>query len=453
MEGNSDKTIKKIIELFGEPDVKEFADDINKAYKLTQRSKSLNCILSKYEKKQLNKEICNAILEDVISALLKDRRDFPLFMKIYMNTADDLNSDCLRKHFILKDSKPKKMEDDDTSNGYLKFTIDLSCLFSDDKFFHKFIKGMLKYFLLCFNNDYLNEFLEIKYFKNLEKSSEYTANIPLIVYSLDKMLLNMRRILSQESKVKLSLQEKNNEKMTKNKYRVLCVKAHAHQMKDVLDIYDKCENNNQIMSEIEELYKNKGEALELLALMDMIQEYIENEKSKTNKKDLEKSIALKNTELYSYSKDIQELKKNINTLLEKTKNLEAKDKNKSNEINSQKNEINILKQKVDFIEPIVISLISRKVINYSICKILDKYKKVISITVKYNEKNEPRYDISFIDSVNKIKKDEANNFLNTLFERKALFNEDSHLERKELPSFITNIWELVKKSLNLEKKN
>jgi len=46
---------------------------------------------------------------------------------------------------------------------------------------------------------------------------------------------------------------------------------------------------------------------------------------------LENSIALKDTKLYTNSKDIQKLKENINGLLIKTNELETKDKNKSKE--------------------------------------------------------------------------------------------------------------------------
>ncbi len=44
---------------------------------------------------------------------------------------------------------------------------------------------------------------------------------------------------------------------------------------------------------------------------------------------MENSIALKDTKLYTNSKDIQELKEKINGLLIKTNELETKDKNKS----------------------------------------------------------------------------------------------------------------------------
>ena len=54
--------------------------------------------------------------------------------------------------------------------------------------------------------------------------------------------------------------------------------------------------------------------------------------------------------------------------------------------------------------------------------------------------------------MNEVKKDDANDFLDTLFEKKKLYNADSHLEGKELPCFIPDIWDMVKKNINLGKK-
>ena len=242
------------------------------------------------EKKIINKETYKPMFEEIISSLHK-RDDFPLIIDIYMNTIDDLAADCLRKHLILKKSKPKKIqEDNDSSNGYIKFGIYLSCLNDDDQYYHKFLKGILKYFKLCFENDYLYQYLQ--------------------------------------------------------------------------------------------QYKNNSKNSELFVLQDLVQDYLKIEKSEKYIKVLEKSIPLKDTEIYSNSKDIQELKENINGLLITTNELEIKDKNKSKEINELKKkdeekskEIKELKKRVDFIEPIVISLICRKAINYCICKILDKYNQ------------------------------------------------------------------------------
>ena len=55
---------------------------------------------------------------------------------------------------IFEKSKPKKIQDNDTLNDYIKFGIYLSCINNDDQLHHKFLKYILKYFLLSFENDY-----------------------------------------------------------------------------------------------------------------------------------------------------------------------------------------------------------------------------------------------------------------------------------------------------------
>lgn len=372
---NNTILIKKIMKLFGEPNEIEFSKDIERSKNFQFKSKSLNSILSKYGEKILNKETYKPMLEEIISFLLK-RDDFPLLIDIYMNTTDDFAADCLRKHFILKKNKPRKIQkDDDISNGYIKFGIYLSCLNDDDQFYHKFLKGMLNYFQLCFEKDYLYQHLQQNYFKNMEKSKAYTDNISSFVHSLNKMLCDMRRVLSKESNDKLSSQEIDNNKMNEVKYKILCIRANVHKNKDILNIYNKCNNNDEIIDEIEKLYKNDSKNSDLFVLKDLVQDHLKIEKLEKHTKELENSIALKDTELYLISIDIKELKENINGLLIKANELETKDKNKTKEINELKNkdknetkeinelkkkdkekskEIEELKKRVDFIEPIVI---------------------------------------------------------------------------------------------------
>ena len=506
-----DNLIKQILDLFGEPDEKDIAKDIEKVKNLLEKPKSLNSFLSKYGKNEINKNTCKDMLKSIVSILLSERKDFPILMDIYMSTRDVLISNCLKKHFILKNNEPKKIENGETSTGYIKFSIGLSCIFDDDKYYHKFIKGMLEYLELCFEKNYLYQHLQKKYFQDINKSKVYTDNLSSIIYYLNKMSEDMKRVISEESNQKASLQKENKSQINNNKYKLFCVKAHVHKMKEVLDIYDKCKDNDEIINEIEKLYKRlineKNEVPELLALKDYIEEFVRNEKSKIDFKNLEKNVALKDTQLYLYSKEIQELKNNsekqsakinelqtiveeksteiqelknnsekqsakineLQTIVEeksteiqelknnsekqsaKINELERKDEEKSTKINELEKNVEELNKKIDFIEPIVISLISRKVINYCICKILDKYKKKISIFLSYNERKEPKYKISFLENVKEVDIHDANKLLDTLFDKKQFYNEDSHLVGKELPSFITDVWELAKKNFNFEK--
>ena len=109
----------------------------------------------------------------------------------------------------------------------------------------------------------------------------------------------MRKVLSKESNHKLSLQNHNN-KMNKAKYRTLYVRVDIQENIDILDIYDKYNNND----EIENLYKNNNKNTDLLVIKDLVQDYLKIEKSEKYVKVLENNIVLKDLELYLNSKDI-----------------------------------------------------------------------------------------------------------------------------------------------------
>ena len=107
-----------------------------------------------------------------------------------------------------------------------------------------------------------------------------------------------------------------------------------------------------------------------------------------------------------------------------------------------------LKGKVEFMEPIVLSLICRKAINHSIIKILENNKSKIKVT-KIVANNEFKYKIEFIDSVNNISKDKLNEFIDSIFAKKDIFNQDSHLINKNIPNYINDLWGQIKKILKL----
>lgn len=78
-----------------------------------------------------------------------------------------------------------------------------------------------------------------------------------------------------------------------------------------------------------------------------------------------------------------------------------------------------------------------------------KYKKNIKVTYKYIN-NDIIYNITFKDSENNISKDELNNLLDNLFNKKDEFNDISHLVNKVIPYFISDVWTTMKKHLKLK---
>ena len=55
----------------------------------------------------------------------------------------------------------------------LNLALGLHFLFDYDKYYHIFIKGMLQYLELCFDNNYLYQHLEKKYFQKIDKPKFY----------------------------------------------------------------------------------------------------------------------------------------------------------------------------------------------------------------------------------------------------------------------------------------
>ena len=97
-----------------------------------------------------------------------------------------------------------------------------------------------------------------------------------------------------------------------------------------------------------------------------------------------KNNSNKNAEIYYDHKTIEDLL----PLKDEIKNL----KEDNNKLNAKyqflETEVRELKEKVEFMEPIVLSKIYRKAINYSIIKILEKYKTKVKVTIINLPKNE-----------------------------------------------------------------
>ena len=131
------------------------------------------------------------------------------------------------------------------------------------------------------------------------------------------------------------------------------------------------------------------------------------------------------------------------------KNQETTINNERNTISQQQNEINGLKEKVNYMEPLLFSLICRKALNHSFIKILEIYKKHLKVIKQTLPNNEKNYRITFIDSVGGVSVGELNNLIDKLFQKKDIYNNNSHLVEKDLPSFIPDLWQKMKELLEL----
>ena len=109
-------------------------------------------------------------------------------------------------------------------NFYIKFGVDLACLYNDDHFYHYFVKGFLLFLRSSLEKIYLNRYVDEKFYSNLDKSSYYYKNLPTLYSSLLTILNDMNMFILLEAKRTQENAEKNldnqiPDKIDRNKYR------------------------------------------------------------------------------------------------------------------------------------------------------------------------------------------------------------------------------------------
>ena len=495
--------IQNIIKLFDEIDLDELKKDFDNAQKKDNKSKIINSFIKKYPNSNIDSETGGKILYDIISILISMKSDFLPLIKIYLTADDKANAKVLKKHFILEDKKLIKVENGDSSTYQIKFGVNLSCVDDNNIYYHKFIKGILQYLQSAFKEKYLYQYINRNYFTNLDKSSFYIENP--IEYSLNKMLRDINRVLLEDSKKNMDKNVGNKMRFSKLRDLQIISGLHARQYKEISDkikaIYEKSTNNEQIEADVNELISNISNediSNKLLAFNIYIEEYIEKEKEKENLIELKNMIKKDKATIYYNGEYINELKEsykrlekeqdNLKTQLQKVSNkveflskeyenmkvqiqnmkVQIQTLSKENENIKKENEnmkvqiqtlslenenqnikIKKLEEKVDFTESIILAIICRKAINYCVIKILENYKKKIKVTVETLPNNDFTYHIAFIASVNSISKDTLNNLMDDLFSKKDIYNKDSHLINKDVPTFIENLWDKIAQHLKL----
>ena len=486
MEKNSEeKYLDNIVKLFPAPSIDQLKKDIETAKKIEPkfRTKYVNKFIEKYSKVEINNKTADQMIHEIISQLIKEKKDFNLLMQIYLKTADsELAIGILKKFYILNDKSPKKIENGDFeikldgNTNNIEFGVDLLCLYDKEHFFKKFIKGIFAYFKLIFDNDYFHQYVNKEILKKMNNPKDYFDNEFEIYNSLYNILNDMNRAIYKETdnfeKCKNKEEEAKVKKLPRNKYRLFAVQSQIHKTPGILDIYDKSNSDDEIVSKLKTLIDNNIDNDQLNILLMQIENYLNNEKMLEENKKFKEEISKDKAQNYfiskalqNYEKDkeklnkkISELKSNVNNNNKVITELKSNVNNNNKVITELKSSINVLnnkvstlEKKVNFMEPVVISLICRKAINYCIIKILKEYENKIMVTVTNNHYGKKVYKISFTDTVNRISKEEANKLIDDLFVKKDEYNEDCHLIGKEIPDFYKNIWSIVKERLNLEK--
>ena len=378
MDKDSDESneivIQKILKHFNELDQAEFQKDISKAQKSNINKKYLKEFVEKYSKKELNAQNIKEILHEIISKLVNLRQDFLSCIKIFLTIEDQEKAEALRCHYILKEEKLNKFKDggiNGNGDSYIEFGVSLSCIFEIETYYKKFIKGILGYFQAVFKENYLYEYIKSDDLKNFSELKFYEKNISSFNSSLNKMLIDMERVIFEHTN---ELENINSEKkMPFSKFDIFQIRANLGDNDKINEIYQKCNNNHEILREIRKLKEKTDEKKEKELFVNLrlfeydVEKYIKEENDKikiynefAKQKAINKKQEAINKKQEATNKELVTTIKNIETTIKKhettIKNQETTIRSHGETISKLQNEINELNEKVNFLEPLVLSL-------------------------------------------------------------------------------------------------
>ena len=376
MDKDSDESneivIQKILKHFKELDQAEFQKDLAKAPKSATNKKYLKEFVQRYSKKELNEQNTKEILHEIISKLINLRQDFLSCIKIILTIEDQEKAEALRCHYILKEEKICTINNGEINNDtYIEFGVSLSCIFEIETYYKKFIKGILGYFQAVFKENYLYEYIKSDDLKNFNELKFYEKNISSFNSSLNKMLIDMERVIFEHTN---ELENINSEKkMPFSTFDIFQIRANLGDNDTIKEIYQKCNNNHEILREIRKLKEKTDEKKEKELFVNLrlfeydVKKYIkeENFERKINneiakQKAINKKQEATNKEFMNTIKKIETTIKNHETTIKNIettiKNHETTIKNHGKAISKIQNDINGLKEKVNYLEPLVLSL-------------------------------------------------------------------------------------------------
>ena len=385
MDKDSDESneivIQKILKHFNELDQAEFQKDISKAQKSNTNKKYLKEFVQRYSKKELNAQNTKEILHEIISKLVNLRQDFLTCIKIFLTIEDQEKAEALRCHYILKEEKLNKFKDggiNGKGDSYIEFGVSLSCIFEIETYYKKFIKGILGYFQAVFKENYLYEYIKTDDLKNFSELKFYEKNISSFNSSLNKMLIDMERVIFEHTN---ELENINSEKkMPLSTFDIFQIRANLGDNDKISEMYQKCNNNHEILREIRKLKEKTDEKKEKELFVNLrlfeydVEKYIKEENDKIkiynefakqkaiNKKQeaINKKQEAINKKQEATNKELVTTIKNIETTIKKhettIKNQETTIRSHGETISKLQNEINELNEKVNFLEPLVLSL-------------------------------------------------------------------------------------------------
>ena len=483
METASDNDIEVInnaLDHLEPSDKEEIEKDLKEANHLQKKNKSITNFLRTHDIKKINLDIeenRKQYDKDIFLTLKKIKGDFVPLLKIYNILTDPKKCYMLKKYFVLKrngEDEINNKEETQESNKPV-ITINLKPIYDDSQYYSNVVKGMMNF--ICSNFEYskLKLYFDLNIFKEnygyYKNNSDAFKNSLLTFVGQIKENLDLYEKDKERFKENASQTEKIEEKKIAEKdFNDILVKADFAEDQTLLKIYEEAPGNQEIISRINELSMKKYS--KIIIYMNEYTRYcaqINSLSAQVNeqKKDivnLNKDKIDKDSKINNLNKDIENLKNDkidkeaqINNLNTQVDNLNKDKIDKDKKIRAQEDKISNLQKKVDYMEVILNSLISRKVIKHCINQIINKYKSSIKMIKKTKteangEINEFFY-IQVINNINSVPVKQSQELIDLLYEKKDIYNNCVHFVGKEKPFFIDDVWGAVINFLELTEEN
>ena len=483
METASDNDIEVInnaLDHLEPSDKEEIEKDLEEAKNIKKKNNSIKNFLKTHDIKKINLDIeenRKQYDKDIFLALKKIKGDFVPLLKIYNILTDPKKCYMLKKYFVLKrngEDEINNKEETQESNKPV-ITINLKPIYDDSQYYSNVVKGMMNF--ICSNFEYskLKLYFDLNIFKEnygyYKNNSDAFKNSLLTFVGQIKENLDLYEKDKERFKENASQTEKIEEKKIAEKdFNDILVKADFAEDQTLLKIYEEAPGNQEIISRINKLSMKKYS--KIIIYMNEYTRYcaqINSLSAQVNeqKKDivnLNKDKIDKDSKINNLNKDIENLKNDkidkeaqINNLNTQVDNLNKDKIDKDKKIRAQEDKISNLQKKVDYMEVILNSLISRKVIKHCINQIINKYKSSIKMIKKTKteangEINEFFY-IQVINNINSVSVKQSQDLIDLLYEKKDIYNNCVHFDGKEKPFFIDDVWNTVINFLELTEEN
>ena len=483
METASDNDIEVInnaLDHLEPSDKEEIEKDLKEANHLQKKNKSITNFLRTHDIKKINLDIeenRKQYDKDIFLTLKKIKGDFVPLLKIYNILTDPKKCYMLKKYFVLKrngEDEINNKEETQESNKPV-ITINLKPIYDDSQYYSNVVKGMMNFICSNFGYSKLKLYFDVDIFKEnygyYKNNSDAFKNSLLTFVGQIKENLDLYEKDKERFKENASQTEKIEEKKIAEKdFNDILVKADLAEDQTLLKIYEEAPRNQEIISRINKLSMKKYS--KIIIYMNEYTRYcaqINSLSAQVNeqKKDivnLNKDKIDKDSKINNLNKDIENLKNDkidkeaqINNLNTQVDNLNKDKIDKDKKIRAQEDKISNLQKKVDYMEVILNSLISRKVIKHCINQIINKYKSSIKMIKKTKteangEINEFFY-IQVINNINSVPVKQSQDLIDLLYEKKDIYNNCVHFVGKEKPYFIDDVWGAVINFLELTEEN